>query len=394
MMQYDFNQVIDRKNTDCFKWDNRVETFGTDALLPLWVADMDFASPPAVITAIKERAEHPIYGYALRPPEFYQAIIAWLKKRHQWEVKKEWLLITAGVVPAINLAILAFTEPGDQVIVQPPVYHPFFSAVENNGRKLVINKLKEENGRYFMNYEQLDSLANDRTKLMILCSPHNPVGRVWTKEELNTVGEFCRRKNILLVSDEIHADVVYKNYTHLPIASLRPELAHNTITCIAPSKTFNVAGLATSVVIIPDQAKFERFNKMMVALGMGMSNIFGIAALTAAYQYGEDWLEQLIDYLQGNLDFLVQFLAERIPRIRVIKPEGTFLVWLDCRDLGLNPQELKEFLIYKAKVGLNDGRGFGPGGEGFQRINIACPRQILQKALIRIERAVQRSINS
>ncbi len=389
-MQYDFNRVIDRNNTACLKWDCRKENFGTEDLIPLWIADMDFPAPPAVTMAIKERAMHPIYGYTYRTPEFYRAIMDWMKKRHNWEIKKEWLLTTSGVVSAIKLAVLAYTEPGDQVIIQPPVYPPFFSSVENNGRQIVLNRLKEENGHYTIDFDQLETLVNARTKLMILCSPHNPIGRVWTRDELVKIGEFCLRNNILLVSDEIHSDIIYKDYTHVSIASLDPEIARNTITCIAPSKTFNVAGLATSIVIIPDKANFDRYNNMMNSIGMGTTNIFGITALTAAYKYGEDWLEELIDYLQGNLDFLEKFLIERISRIKLIKPEGTFLVWLDCRGLGINPKELKSFMNKEAKVGLNDGRDFGAGGEGFQRMNIACPRQILKQALTCMEQAVKK----
>lgn len=389
-MQYDFDRVIDRNNTYCEKWDGRAAVFGTADLLPLWVADMDFAAPPAVVAAIKQRAMHPIFGYTSWPPDFYRAIINWLKKRHNWETKEEWLLVTPGVVPAIKAAILAYTEPGDKVIIQPPVYPPFFRAVEDNGRELVVNRLKKEKNRYTMDYDRLERLAGAHAKMMILCSPHNPVGRVWTGEELGRVGDFCLRNNILLVSDEIHSDIIFKGHKHLPVAALSSELALNTITCTAPSKTFNIPGLATAVVIIPDQVKFACFKKTVDALGIQASNIFGITALNAAYRYGEEWLEHLIDYLQGNLAFLEKFFAERIPGVKVVKPEGTFLVWLDCRDLGMTPEALQEFMIKEAQVALNDGRDYGPGGEGFQRINIACPRSLLKKALTRIERGIKK----
>jgi len=391
-VRYNFDQIIERAGTDCLKWDGREAVFGRQEILPLWVADMDFAAPPAVVAALQKRASHPVYGYPFRTPAVDQAISGWLKKRHGWTVEADWLLLTNGVVPALNLAVLAFTEPGDSVIIQPPVYRPFFKAVENNKRELLLNGLKEENGRYTIDFEQLARIVDDRTKMLIFCSPHNPVGRVWTREELTKLGQFCLEHRILLVSDEIHSDLVYKGYTHIPLASLTPELAKNTITCIAPSKTFNVPGLATAVTIIPDQERRERFRRIMEATGVGAGNLFGLCALQAAYDEGEEWLEALLDYLRGNLETVMEFVAERLPGIKVIKPEGTFLVWLDFRGLGLTPEQLSAFLINEAKVGLNDGRGFGPGGDGFQRMNIACPRAVLKEALIRIEQAVSRRI--
>ena len=368
--------------------DRRAEIFGTADLLPLWVADMDFAVPPCVTTALAERIKHPVFGYTFPPPQFYQAIVDWMAKRHRWTIDQEWSVVTSGVVPALVLSILAFSEPGDGVIIQSPVYGPFFRVVEQNRRQLVLNPLKEENGHYTIDFDHLETVVNPDVKLMILCSPHNPVGRVWTKEELEKLGEFCQRHRILLVSDEIHADLVYPNYNHTPIAALSPKLAQNTITCVAPSKTFNLPGLTTAVTIIPDPERRRRFKQVQTALGMQVYNTLGITAFTAAYQGGADWLEELINYLQDNLDFLMAFFATRIPAIKPVRPEGTYLVWLDCRRLPLTPEELKAFFIHEAKVGLNDGRDFGAGGEGFQRINIACPRPLLAEALHRIERAV------
>jgi cystathionine beta-lyase len=385
-----FDEKIDRNQTNSVKWDQRDTIFGHAELLPLWVADMDFAVPPAVAEALKTRALHPIYGYTYPPPEFYQAVLAWMEKRHGWQGEKEWLLVTPGVVPALSLSILAFTKPSDRIIIQPPVYGPFFSIVKQNGRQAVLNGLKEENGRYTMDFDHLEKLADPSVKMLILCNPHNPVGRVWTPEELLRLGEFCLRHQILLVSDEIHSDLVYKNYIHTPIASLSTKLAHNTITCLAPSKTFNVAGLNTSIVVIADQEKRAQFQRTRDALGMAMYNPFGLTAFTAAYQSGGPWLDQLITYLQGNLDYLLAFCAQRIPLFKPVPPEGTFLVWLDCRQLPLLPQELNHFFSKVAKVGLNDGSAFGPGGEGYQRINIACPRPLLTQALTRIEQAVNK----
>lgn len=389
-MPYPFDQIIDRQQTNCVKWDQRLKVFGSSDLLPLWVADMDFAAPPGVTAALAARTQHPVYGYTFPPSEFYQAVIAWLFKRHHWKVQPEWLVVTPGVVPALNLAVLTFTRPGEAVLIQPPVYRPFFRAAENNGRQLVLNPLKEENGHYTMDWAQLEAVTDTNVKLMILCSPHNPVGRVWRPEELRQIGEFCRRRQILLVSDEIHSDLVYPGYTHLPVASLSPELAANTITCLAPSKTFNIPGLTTAVAVIPDPEKRRRFQQTQAALGLEVYNIFGITAFTAAYRTGEDWLRELITYLQGNLTFLMDYFARWIPQIRPVKPEGTYLVWLDCRRLPLTPEELRGFLINEAKIGLNDGREFGPGGEGFARLNIACPRPVLAEALRRLDEAVQK----
>lgn len=387
-MPYDFDQIIDRRQTNNVKWDRRAEVFGAGDLLPLWVADMDFAVPPGVTAALSARIKHPVYGYTFPPPEFYQAVIDWLAKRHHWNVKPEWLLVTPGVVPALNLAVLAFTRPGETVLIQPPVYRPFFRAAENNGRRLALNPLKEVNGGYTIDFAQLEAVVDSKVKLMIFCSPHNPVGRVWRQEELAQIGDFCRRHQILLISDEIHSDLVYKGHTHTPVASLSPELAMNTITCLAPSKTFNIPGLTTAVTIIPDPEKRRCFQQIQAGLGLKVYNTLGITAFTAAYQTGEDWLKELIPYLQGNLDFLLDYCARRIPLIHPVKPEGTYLVWLDCRRLPLTPDQLRSFLINEAKLGLNDGREFGPGGEGFARINIACPRPVLAEALHRLEQAV------
>ena len=387
-MSYNFDQIIDRQQTNNVKWDQRTEVFGNPDLLPLWVADMDFAVPPSVTAALAERIKHPVYGYSFPPPEFYQAVLGWSAQRHQWTVKQEWLVVTPGVVPALALSVLAFTAPGESVIIQPPVYGPFFRIVEQNQRYLVLNPLKEENGRYTIDFDHLETLVDPSVKMMILCSPHNPVGRVWTRAELIKLGEFCSRHRILLVSDEIHADLVYPDYKHTPIAALSPELAQNTVTCLAPSKTFNLPGLTTAVSIIPDPERRRRFQQVQSALGMEVYNTLGITAFTAAYQGGANWLATLINYLQGNRDYLMAFFAARLPAIKPVPPEGTYLVWLDCRRLPLTPEELKTFFIHKAKVGLNDGRAFGPGGEGFQRINIACPRPLLEEALLRIEQAV------
>jgi len=388
-MRYNFDHYIERKNTGSYKWDHLEEKFGTKDLIPMWVADMDFPSPTPVIEALKKRAEHGVYGYTIRPSSYYKSIIDWMKKRHHWNIKPEWIEYSPGVVPSVSLAIHAFTRPGDKVIVQPPVYHPFFKAVKNNGRQLVMNKLKYENRRYSMDFDDLKSKFDKRVKMLILCSPHNPVGRVWSREELAKLGKICLENNVIILSDEIHSDLVFKGYKHIPTASISPEIADITLACEAPSKTFNLPGLANSTVISSNLKLLTQFKVSLENLGLEFANTFGIVASETAYRYGEEWLEQLLEYIQGNVNYLTDYFERRIPEIKPVKPEGTYLVWLDCRGLNMDSATLKKFMIEKAKVGFDDGPIFGSGGEGFQRANVACPRSILTKALKRIERAVR-----
>lgn len=383
-MKYDFDRVIDRRNTDSIKW----KTYGED-ILPMWVADMDFQAPPQVIAAIQQRAEHGIYGYAVRPDSYYQSMIDWMRRRHGWEIKRKWLAHSPGVVTALDLAVHAFTQPGDKIIVQPPVYFPFFTIVKNNGRQLVFNQLSAENGYYRMNLIDLERKIDNRTRALMLSSPHNPVGRVWSKDELIALGELCLRKNLLIFSDEIHSDLILPGHKHIPLALLSPELAEITITIIAPSKTFNVPGLYTAAAIIPNPKLHTQFDHMLENMALNNSNTFGMVGLEAAYRYGEEWLEALLDYLQGNIDFAIRFFQERVPKIKVVCPEGTYLLWLDCRDLGLDHDRLRDLFLKQAKVAMNEGHTFGPGGEGFMRMNLGCPRSVVQEGLERIERAVK-----
>jgi len=390
-MKYNFDEAIDRTNYHSVKWDELKTKFGDipEDVLPMWIADMEFRSPQPVIEAIKKAAEHGIYGYTSRPLSYYQAIIDWMEKRHNWKVKKDWLVFSPGVVPALSFIIRAFTQPGDKVIVQPPVYYPFFRVIENNGCHVVNNPLKLSNKKYFMDYDDLEKKVDDsRVKLIILCSPHNPVGRVWQKEELIILGEICLEHNIIVVSDEIHSDILFKGYRHIPFASISPAFAHHSITCTAPSKTFNLAGLQTSSIIIPNKKYCRIYENILDGLALDENNVFGLVALEAAYRDGEEWLEQLLSYLNENLKFLMKYFEERIPKIKVIKPEGTYLVWLDCRQLGLSVKDLNNFMIKKAGVALDDGYWFGTEGEGFMRINIACSRSFLEEGLKRIERAI------
>jgi cystathionine beta-lyase len=351
------------------------------------VADMDFRAPRPVVRAIMRRAAHGVFGYTRTRDSCGQAVADWMKKRHGWSIKKEWLVFTPGIVPALNYAVLAYTRPGDRVLIQPPVYRPFFAAVRNHGRTLVLNKLIEHHGRYTIDFSGLERKFAAGVKLMIFCSPHNPVGRVWRADELRTLARLCRHYRVTLVSDEIHADVVYPGHCHVPIGRFLPA----AITCMAPSKTFNVAGLQASVLIVPRRDLREQIAVAMHRTGLHSLNVFGLTALEAAYRHGGPWLARLLRYLHGNVDFLESYLARRIPHFTLIRPEGTFLAWLDCRRLGLAQPQLMDLMLRRAKVALEDGTIYGPGGRGFVRINLGCPRTTLRQALRRMEKAVRRT---
>lgn len=386
-MKFDFDSIVERRGTNSFKWDFYKDIFGSEELLPMWVADMDFLAPKKVEEAITKRVEHGVFGYTRNGESYYRSIINWVKKRHGWSIKKEWILSLPGVVPTLSTAILSYTKPGDKILVQTPVYHPFFTVIGGNERVKVENPLIKGKDGYEIDFKDLEEKLKG-VKMMILCNPHNPVGRVFRKDELIKIGELCKKNNVIIASDEIHSDIIYKGHKHTPIASISKELEDITITCIAASKTFNVAGLYASCAIIPNDCLRERFNKKAEALGIGSSNLLGGLALEASYTYGEEWLDELIEYLEENRDYLLDFLAKRIPKIKAVKSEGTYLIWLDCRGLNMDSEELKRFIIHDAKVGLNDGASFGTGGEGFMRLNIGCPRKLLNEGLERIERAV------
>ena len=383
-----FDKIIDRHGTNTYKWDALNEFYGREDLLSMWVADMDFESPKIIIDKMKERLEHGIFGYTFVSESFKDSVRSWLSKRHGWKIK-EGISVTPGVVPAINLAIRAFSHPGDKVIVQTPVYYPFFAAIENTGRHIVRNPLKYENGKYFMDFEDLKSKIDTRTKILILCNPHNPVGRVWTKPELEKLAEICIENNILIVSDEIHSDIVRRGQKHIPIASISPEISEKTISCYSVSKTFNLAGLQTAVSIITNPKLNMEFQNSMENVNLSSGNIFGLVAMEAAYRYGEEWLEELLDYLDGNYKFLKKFVSEKIPRVKVTEAEGTYLVWLDFSELGISQDKLNDLMVNKAKVALDGGEMFGEEGIGFMRINIGCPRKMLEEGLNRIAAAIE-----
>ncbi len=381
MKRYDFDTVIDRRGSDCEKYGNNAEVFGTDDLLPMWIADMDFASGDFIIDALTERVKHGVYGYGRRCPEFWEAIQGWLQSQNGWEVRREWLEFSPGVVAGVVFAMQSLSNEGDGILIQPPVYHPFARVIEDNGRVVVNNELvQDENGVYQIDFEDFEQKIQE-VKAFILCNPHNPTGRVFTREELTRMGEICLKHGVVVISDEIHMDFVFKPLTHLHMAALDERFAQNTITITAPSKSFNIAGLCTAYAVIPNPELMESYQKMMCRIHCDNTNIYGLSALKAAYTKGEQWMVEMRDYLEANIDFAVDFINKNIPSIKCYKPESTFLMWLDFREWGMDCETLKAFLIEKAKLGMNCGGMYGECGKGFVRMNIGVPRVTLEKAL-------------
>jgi len=387
-MKYNFDEIIDRAGTSCVKWDFAERYFEAKDLLPMWVADMDFKTPDFIVDAVKKRAAHEIYGYTVRPDSYYQSMINWIGSKHKWKIEKEWIIFSPGIVPAVNIAVMAYTQPGDKIIVQPPVYFPFFSAVKDNGRQLVYNQLILNNGRYDMDFDDLESKIDNRTKMIIISNPHNPGGSVWTREELSKLGGICIKHKILLISDEIHSDLVIPPFKHTVAANISKEIADITISMMAPSKTFNLAGMASSSVIISNPELRNGFQVFLDRVHVGMGNLFGMVASEAAYTFGKEWLGQMLEYVKGNLDHMEMYIEKNIPKIKMMRPEATYMVWLDFSALGLSDDELKDFVLKRAKLGLNNGPVFGPGGQGFQRMNVACPRTYVEDAMKRLEKAI------
>jgi cystathionine beta-lyase len=387
-MKYDFDKRIDRTNTASYKWDQSEKLFGRSDILPLWVADMDFEAPKEVVEAITRRAEQGIYGYTIRTKGFYDAIIGWLSKRHGWNIKQDWITSSPGVVPALSILVQEFTEPGDSVILQSPVYYPFYDLIKMNGRTVVDNALILEKGQYSIDFELLEQQAKEGAKLLLLCSPHNPGGRVWKREELERIGEICAKYNVLVVADEIHHDLVFSGHKHIPFASLSEACAQSSVTCIAPSKTFNLAGLQAASVIIPNEEIRRKYNAKLKTLSLHMESYFGLTAIESSYTHGEQWLDQLLSYLEGNLNYLLEYAENHLPDVKVMKPDGTYLVWMDCTAISDKPQELKQLMFDKAGIAFSEGSVFGSQGAGYLRINIACPRSILAEALDKFASAV------
>jgi cystathionine beta-lyase len=387
-MTYNFDEVPGRENSNCLKWDKREEVFGRADVIPMWIADMDFSTPPFIIEALRERLNHEILGYSYRPDSYFDALISWVSSLHDWEIRKEWIEFSPGVVPALNLCTLAYTSPGDEIIIQPPVYPPFYGAVNDHGRKLVFNPLLETDNGWMMDFDGLRRAITSRSRMLILSNPHNPVGRAWTREELNELTAICHENGIIILSDEIHSDLTLPGVKHVPLASISEKAASITVTCMAPSKTFNLAGLSTSSMIITDPGLIEKYRQTLVGLHMHLGNIFGNVASEAAYTHGREWLTQLMTYVEGNVDLVMDFCRERLPQIRPVRPEATYMIWLDCRSMNRSGAELNRFFVEQAGVGMNEGSRFGPGGEGFMRMNLACPRATINKALEQIETAI------
>ena len=387
-MAYNFDEPINRQNTNSLKWDARKTYFGSEDVLPMWVADMDFKTPDFIKQAIIEHAQQDILGYSLKPESFYDAIVNWQERRHGWTIKKEWIATSPGVVAAVSLSVLCMTAPGDKVIIQPPVYHPFYFVVKDNGRQLLTNALKSDGERFYFDFEDFENKAKEGAKMLILSSPHNPGGMVWTKEELTKLADICEKYDMLILSDEIHCDLVFKSFKHTPLASLNDRIAARTITAIAPSKTFNIAGLSTSVVVIPNPELMAKYKKILETIHVSPHNILGITALEAAFNHGDQWVDELMDYLQDNVMYAKAFLEHYIPEIKLMMPEATYLLWLNCEGLGLSDQELKRFMIDRAKLGLNQGSMFGQEGANHVRMNVACPQILLEQGLEQLLEAV------
>ena len=383
-----FDQVVDRRNTDCIKWDGVLEVFGREDVLPMWVADMDFRPPETVIKAVMERAAHGVYGYEKKPCSFTDAVLNWYQTRQGWEIDPAWLIHTPGVVAGLTLSVLALTEPGEPVVIQPPVYPPFYGVLKSNGRTVVENPLVEVDGKYVMNLGELEDIFRSGVKTMLLCSPHNPVGRVWSRAELEKLGELVLRYGVTVINDEIWSDLVFPGAKHIPFATLSPEIARQTLTFNAPSKTFNIAGLHISNGIIPNKEYREKICGFMERLHMCSVNFFGMVAAEAAYTTGSQWLDSLLDYLEENASCVRKELGRIAPQIIIAQSEGTFVLWLDCRELGIPLEELNQFFVQEAGIAFNEGSSFGPVGLGFQRMNIGCPRSLIKEALSRLERAL------
>jgi cystathionine beta-lyase len=389
-MTFDFDRIVERRGTCCLKYDFAEERGRPADLLPFWVADMDFAVPPVVKQALLRCAEHGIFGYTEAKAPYYEALSNWYEERFGFGVRPEWVVKTPGVVVALAVAVQAFTQPGDAVLLQRPVYYPFSEVIADNGRRVVSNSLVQGGGRYEMNLEDFERcIRQHRVKLFLLCSPHNPVGRVWSREELLAMGQICAKHDVTVVADEIHCDLVYEGRRHTVFPSLSQALAQRTVLCGSAAKSFNLAGLQVSNVIIPNAGLRRRFQKGVDAIGYSQCNTMGLAATEAAYRHGGAWLAQLLAYLQNNLRFCLDFFAERLPQITPTVPEGTYLLWLDMRRCGVPAEELRAFLTERAGLWLDDGDMFGPEGFGFQRLNFACPRSVLERGLRQLEQALR-----
>lgn len=378
-MKYDFDKTIDRRATNSYKWDSAPE-----GVLPMWVADMDFRTAPAIIDALQKRVAHGIFGYTRVPDAYYDAVTSWFSRRHGWDIDREWIIYTSGVVPAVSAVIKALTVPGDKVIVQTPVYNCFFSSIRNNGCEIVSNPLRRTADTYEMDFDALERCATDpRAKVMLLCNPHNPAGRVWTPDELTRLGNICLRNGVTVVADEIHCELVYQGFKYTPFASLSDAFLHRSVTCLSPSKAFNIAGLQIANIVAFDNDLRSRIDKAININEVCDVNPFGVAATIAAYNEGEEWLNQLVDYLHGNYEAMAEFCRRELPEFPITRLEGTYLVWMDCSSLGMPSDALEHALLDDARLWLNAGTMYGAEGEGYMRWNIACPRSVMLDGLNR-----------
>ena len=388
-MSSNFDQPLSRQNTCAVKYDARQAVFGREDVIPLWVADMDFADPDAVVQALVQRARHPAYGYSLYPDSLYDAMTGWYRDRHRWTIERDWILMVPGVVPSLHAAAMAFAEPGEGIIIQPPVYPPFFSAIRKTGRRVIENPLVEDDGDYRMDLDHLEACAAQAdARILQLCSPHNPVGRVWTKDELQAVLDIARRHDLMVVSDEIHCDLTYPDKPDHHMLGRLATAADALITTVAPSKSFNMPGLGLSALVVPNREHRQAMKTVFDSMHMLQCNPFSLTGFEAGYRHGAGWLDELLVYLQHNRDFVIATFRRDMPEIRVCEPEGCYLLWLDCRAMGMSDSELKAFFVHQAGVGLNPGLTFGDQGSGYMRLNLACSRVILEKALAQIRQAL------
>ena len=386
-MKYNFDEIVDRSRNRSAKYDEAGKKFGSQDVIPLWIADMDFKTAQPVIDALKARAEEGIWGYTSRPDSYYEAVCGWQKRRNGWDIDKSMISFNLGVVPALSSMVYVFTEPGDKVLIQTPVYSEFYDVTEIWGREVVESPLKEQDGRWAIDFEDFEEKAKE-AKIFFLCSPHNPLGIVWTREELERMCNICIANNVLIVSDEIHSDLVFHGKKHIPTATLSPEIATHVISCISGTKTFNLAGLQASATIFPNQELKARFDKFWFNLDIHRNNAFSTIAMEVAFNEGEEWLEQLLGYIGRNFEFIKDYCGANIPQVKPNVPDATYLVWLDCRGLGMGNEELRSFMIHKAGLGLNEGWSFGRSLSGFMRLNAACPRPVLEKAMEQLKHAV------
>ena len=389
-----FDTYVERRGSRSIKWDGCNAKFGVDPsveMLPMWIADMDFPAPAEVVEATVERAKHGVYGYVInRPDSFVQSIVSWIRRRYGWEVKPEWIVFTPGVIPGFNIAYQMFTDPGDGVIVQTPIYYPFMDGVRNNGRTMVVNQLQENDGYYTMNFEELEQQVKDpANKILIMANPHNPTGRCWTREELEKLGNLCADNDVLLICDEIHADLIMAGAKHCSMGTLPEKIRQNTIFHYAPSKTFNLAGLQTAFAVIPNDAIRAKFEQGQTANRIINMNWFGQVALEVAYDQCEDYVTDLCDYVNANMDYMAAYLEENLPQLKMRKSEGTYMVWVDFRGTGMTTEEIEHFIAHKAHIGVDMGTWFGPGGEGWLRFNLACPRCLVEKAMEMLTQALK-----